>query len=575
MVDLDSNPTKLIEIVEVGKQHLITRGALTTFSIANDVAKYFAILPAMFAFTYATQPGERGPLNALNVMHLGTPKSAIISAIIFNALIILRSSRSRSGASVPRDRRDRAAAPQPADLRARRRDPALHRDQADRPRRPQPVRRVTSGVRGQLPDPARDGRGSRQDLPDAPGGPAGAAEGRDVVIGYLEPHDRPETAALADGLEVVPRLRRARRPRARGDGRRRRDRARARARAGRRARPHECARDAQREALRRTSTRCSTAGIDVISTVNVQHLESLNDAIFELTACASARRSRTGSSTRPTRSCSSTSRPRSCRSGCAPARSTRRSASRSRSQNFFRHENLSPCASSCCARSPRTSRRGGSRRRSSRSASRRSPSACSRWSSRSRSRSGSSAAPGARPSASAPRSTRSGCAGPGSEPTPEEQTQLAALRRLASILGVHFLEEDGDDLVDDGPPRRRASAAPPTSSSAPPTSRRRREIFGGSLLSRMVRELPGIDIRVVADRAAAGGARDEPLLVALAAWRAVALALVVGCGQRRPPRRPARGASSSRSRAAARADRARRGDPDRAGRGRDARAPPI
>ncbi|MFY9578277.1 MAG: potassium-transporting ATPase subunit KdpB [Gaiellaceae bacterium] len=88
MVDLDSNPTKLIEIVEVGKQLLITRGALTTFSIANDVAKYFAILPAMFAFTYAKHAGERGPLNSLNVMHLGTPKSAIVSAIIFNALII-------------------------------------------------------------------------------------------------------------------------------------------------------------------------------------------------------------------------------------------------------------------------------------------------------------------------------------------------------------------------------------------------------------------------------------------------------------------------------------------------------
>ncbi|HEY8773564.1 MAG TPA: potassium-transporting ATPase subunit KdpB [Gaiellaceae bacterium] len=88
MVDLDSNPTKLIEIVEVGKQLLITRGALTTFSIANDVAKYFAILPAMFAFTYAGKAGERGPLDALNLMHLGTPKSAIISAIVFNALII-------------------------------------------------------------------------------------------------------------------------------------------------------------------------------------------------------------------------------------------------------------------------------------------------------------------------------------------------------------------------------------------------------------------------------------------------------------------------------------------------------
>jgi K+-transporting ATPase ATPase B chain len=88
MVDLDSNPTKLIEIVEVGKQLLITRGALTTFSIANDVAKYFAILPAIFAFTYASTPGARGPLDDLNVMSLGTPYSAIISAIVFNALII-------------------------------------------------------------------------------------------------------------------------------------------------------------------------------------------------------------------------------------------------------------------------------------------------------------------------------------------------------------------------------------------------------------------------------------------------------------------------------------------------------
>jgi K+-transporting ATPase ATPase B chain len=88
MVDLDNNPTKLIEIVEVGKQLLITRGALTTFSIANDVAKYFAILPAMFAFTYAKHPGQRGPLGALNIMHLGDPRSAIISAVIFNALII-------------------------------------------------------------------------------------------------------------------------------------------------------------------------------------------------------------------------------------------------------------------------------------------------------------------------------------------------------------------------------------------------------------------------------------------------------------------------------------------------------
>jgi K+-transporting ATPase ATPase B chain len=82
MVDLDSNPTKLIEIVETGKQMLMTRGALTTFSIANDVAKYFAIIPAAFAMTYPE-------LDALNVMHLATPRSAILSAVIFNALIIV------------------------------------------------------------------------------------------------------------------------------------------------------------------------------------------------------------------------------------------------------------------------------------------------------------------------------------------------------------------------------------------------------------------------------------------------------------------------------------------------------
>jgi K+-transporting ATPase ATPase B chain len=82
MVDLDSNPTKLIEVVEIGKQLLMTRGALTTFSIANDVAKYFAIIPAMFAGTFPV-------LNALNIMHLETPQSAILSAVIFNALIII------------------------------------------------------------------------------------------------------------------------------------------------------------------------------------------------------------------------------------------------------------------------------------------------------------------------------------------------------------------------------------------------------------------------------------------------------------------------------------------------------
>jgi len=89
MVDLDSNPTKLIEVVEIGKQLLMTRGALTTFSIANDVSKYFAILPAMFGLLYATEKSGFGPLQSYNIMFLHSPQSAILSAVIFNALIIV------------------------------------------------------------------------------------------------------------------------------------------------------------------------------------------------------------------------------------------------------------------------------------------------------------------------------------------------------------------------------------------------------------------------------------------------------------------------------------------------------
>ena len=88
MVDLDSNPTKLIEVVEVAKQLLITRGSLTTFSIANDVAKYFAIIPAMFDVVYPK-------LRVLNIMHLSNPHTAILSAVIYNALIIPALIRSR------------------------------------------------------------------------------------------------------------------------------------------------------------------------------------------------------------------------------------------------------------------------------------------------------------------------------------------------------------------------------------------------------------------------------------------------------------------------------------------------
>ena len=177
MVDLDSNPTKLIEIVEVGKQLLITRGALTTFSIANDVAKYFAILPAIFAATYAAAGEADGPLDRLNVMNLGTPESAIISAIVFNALVIpLLVPLALRGVALPAARRLGSAAPQSLDLRPRRHDRPVRRDQAHRPARPWCPRRLSAerepGTRPEGPSQGlpRDGRRGRQDLPDAPGG---------------------------------------------------------------------------------------------------------------------------------------------------------------------------------------------------------------------------------------------------------------------------------------------------------------------------------------------------------------------------------------------------------------------
>lgn len=89
MVDLDSNPTKLLDIVEIGKQLLMTRGALTTFSIANDIAKYFAIVPALFGSLYLSEKSSAGPLSVLNIMFLHSPHSAILSAVIFNALVII------------------------------------------------------------------------------------------------------------------------------------------------------------------------------------------------------------------------------------------------------------------------------------------------------------------------------------------------------------------------------------------------------------------------------------------------------------------------------------------------------
>ena len=327
MVDLDSNPTKLIEIVEVGKQLLITRGALTTFSIANDVAKYFAILPAIFAATYAAAGKTSGPLDALNVMNLGTPSSAIISAIVFNALVIpllvplaLRGVQYRPvGATA-------AAAPQPAHLRRRRPDRPVRRHQAARPGHPQPPR-------GVMPWPcSRERRSPRPRLSPVRGhhkvflgmaagvgktyrmlqeGQAEAEAGRDVVIGYLEPHRRPDTAAQADGLEVVPRrrviyrdialdemdlpaiLRRA--PELCLD---------------RRARPHQRARASSTPSATRTSRTCSRRHRRLLDRQRPAPRVAQRPDRPSSPARACARRCPTACSARPTRSCSSTSRRR-------------------------------------------------------------------------------------------------------------------------------------------------------------------------------------------------------------------------------------------------------------------------
>ena len=125
MVDLDSNPTKLLEVVEIGKQMLMTRGVLTTFSIANDVAKYFAIIPAMFMGVYP----EIAPLN---IMHLASPQSAILSAVIFNAIIIIAAhSVGLARRPVSPHRCRPVAGAFVVDLRRRRSGRAFYRDQAD------------------------------------------------------------------------------------------------------------------------------------------------------------------------------------------------------------------------------------------------------------------------------------------------------------------------------------------------------------------------------------------------------------------------------------------------------------
>jgi len=319
-------------------------------------------------------------------------------------------------------------------------------------------------------------------------------EGRAVVIGYLEPHDRPETTALADGLEVVPRLRAqhgtleleemdldavlARAPEL----------------------AHTNATGMRNEKRWQDIEDVLEAGIDVISTVNVQHLESLNDAIFELTEVRVRE-------TFPDRILDDADEvvlvdlsPEELQERLRAGKVYPKEQAAVALENFFQADKLAalrelvlrevaedvearraarplePLSKQAVAErvlalvepQPKSQR---IMRRAWRSAQRFGTEMDAVW---------------VRPA--------------GRQPTQEEATQLAALRRLAGVLGVHFLEEEGDDLV--AVVRHVAVQRGSTYIFVgTPDESRRREIFGGSLLSRMVRELPGLDIRVVANRA--------------------------------------------------------------------------
>jgi len=324
--------------------------------------------------------------------------------------------------------------------------------------------------------------------------------GRDVVIGYLESHDRPETIAVAEGLEVVPRLRTA-------HGGLELDEMDVDAVVKRAPElalvdelAHTNAPNMRNDKRYQDIDEILAADIDVISTVNVQHLESLNDAIFELTGVRVRE-------TFPDRILDEADEvvlvdltPEELQERLRAGKVYSRERAEIALENFFRYENLAklrelvlrevaedvearrqpealePLSQQAIAErvlalvepQPKSQR---ILRRAWRSAQRLGADIDAIW---------------MHPD--------------GRRPTPEEETQLAALRRVASLLGIHFLEERGDDLVDTV--RRVAHERGSTYIFlGTPDESRRREIFGGSLLSRMVRELPGIDIRVVADRA--------------------------------------------------------------------------
>jgi two-component system sensor histidine kinase KdpD len=326
------------------------------------------------------------------------------------------------------------------------------------------------------------------------------AEGRDVVIGYLEPHNRPDTAALADGLEVVPRLRTSH------GGLELED---LDADAVIRRQPqlalidelaHTNAAGMRNEKRYQDIEEVVDAGIDVISTVNIQHLESLNDRVFELTGVRVRE-------TFPDRIIDEADEvvlvdlsPEALQERLRAGKVYAPERAEVALTNFFRLDNLGmlrelalrevaedvearrrptvldPLSRQAIAErvlalvepQPKSQR---IMRRAWRSAGRLGGELDALWVRR-----------------------------PGQQPTLDEVTQLAALRRLAGVLGVHFLEVEGDDFV--ATVRRVARDRGSTYVFiGTPDESRRREIFGGSLLSRMVRELPGIDIRVVADRA--------------------------------------------------------------------------
>jgi two-component system sensor histidine kinase KdpD len=334
------------------------------------------------------------------------------------------------------------------------------------------------------------------------------SEGRDVVIGYLEPHDRPETAALADGLETVPRLR------APHGGLELEE---MDVEAVIRRAPelalidelaHTNAPGMRNEKRYQDIDEVLDAGIDVISTVNVQHLESLNDTIFELTDVRVRETFPDSVLEEADEVVVVDLTPEALRQRIEAGKVYPKERAGVALQNFFRVDNLSGLRELALREVAEDveSRRQisvlddlsqlavGERvlalvepqpksqrilRRAWRSSQRLGSEIDALW---------------VRPA--------------GHRPTSDEATQLAALRRLAGILGIHFLEVEGDDFVD----TVRDVAAERGSTYVfvgTPDESRRREIFGGSLLSRMVRELPGLDIRVVANRADRPP-KDEP-----------------------------------------------------------------